>query len=140
MNVHVVSISEELISAPESVDSWCLKLREALGPLENKKDRFALELLFREALQNALCHGNGYDPRRKLRCGLEIQNSRAWGWVEHEGEPWDYSSPQVCTCPEEDEQGRGMEIISQYADEHHWENQGLKIVFYRTLKGGTAHG
>lgn len=79
MNVHVVSISEELISAPESVESWCLKLREALGPLENKKDRFALELLFREALQNALCHGNGYDSRRKLRCGLEIQNSRAWG-------------------------------------------------------------
>ena len=54
------------------VDRFCTRLRRALDRAGWKHRLFAIELVVRELLNNAVIHGSREDPRLRVKCNLTI--------------------------------------------------------------------
>jgi anti-sigma regulatory factor (Ser/Thr protein kinase) len=74
----------------KNVEQVCSALTRILKeyPL-GKKDRFATELLLREALNNAVLHGCDQNPLLSFSCHLMISDQEATIEVSNEGEGFD---------------------------------------------------
>lgn len=96
---------------------------------------YRVVLLVSEAVTNAMQHGNGFDPSKKVIFDLEAFPDRFELRVEDEGagfEPTRIANP----LSEEhllDDSGRGLFLMKSYADEVHLENEGrcLRLVLRR---------
>jgi serine/threonine-protein kinase RsbW len=86
--------------------------RQALS----EHDQFRYRLCLDEALENALKHGNGYDPTKSVRVVL-FEDGDHWGvTITDEGTGFD---PETIPNPSSEEGllkegGRGIFIMSQY--------------------------
>ena len=96
-------------------------------PHENE---FAVETALREALANAIVHGNHCDTRKKVRvcCGCDSTQGILIV-VRDEGEGFDPTKVQSPLEGEHvaSEHGRGIFLINLYMDETHFENGGREI-------------
>jgi len=91
---------------------------------------FAVETALREALANAIVHGNHHDPSKKVRvrCGCDAVHG-LWIAVRDEGAGFD---PAVLESPVLGENlasdhGRGLLLIRRYMDEVRFEDRGREI-------------
>ena len=100
------------------------------------RDRFAAELLLREALTNAVIHGSGGNPCREVRCAVRMHGARLTITVADEGEgfdwrtAWDYRAPALSVS------GRGMEIFRTYATRVRFNRKGNVTSIVRRLGRG----
>jgi serine/threonine-protein kinase RsbW len=98
---------------------------------------FAVQLLLRETLNNAVIHGNGLDARKMVGCELDLSGGAILLSVNDEGEGFDWRRHYP---PEEDDpllselgdpelstSGYGMRILENYADEAHFNDKGNVI-------------
>ena len=86
-----------------------LKDRDAAGHL------FPLSLLAREALKNAMVHGNRLDPAKTVRFRLLAREGGFEMNVEDEGEGFDWEERLQSSSGVDDVSGRGHEIFRNYA-------------------------
>jgi len=100
-------------------------------------DEFAVELALREALNNAVIHGNGADPDKlvEIRCRCE-RGKGIWLIVRDEGTGFD---PSAVPSPLTEqglvaERGRGIYLMKLMMDEVSFERGGSEI---RMRKGST---
>jgi len=102
------------------------------------KQEFAVETALREALANAIIHGNRQDPRKKVRvCCACQEDGEILIIVKDEGEGFDPTkvpSPLVGESVHL-EHGRGMYLVNMLMDEVHLERGGREIYM---RKGGSA--
>jgi anti-sigma regulatory factor (Ser/Thr protein kinase) len=77
---------------------------------------FAVELLIREAVTNAVMHGCHADPAKQVRCSLRFKDHRLLIVVEDDGDGFDWraarrqpEAPLGCS-------GRGIAIFWKYAN------------------------
>lgn len=99
---------------------------------------FAVETALREALANAILHGNRLDPGKKVRICCACQKDRGVIIiVKDEGEGFDPSKiPSPLT--EENihsEHGRGIYLVNMLMDEVHYARGGREI---HMRKGGSS--
>jgi len=89
-----------------------------------------IELALREALVNAIVHGNKENPakRVRVRCRCTEAGEVAIA-IEDEGQGFEYDAIADCTLPEHllREHGRGIYLIRTLMDDVHFEQGGSVI-------------
>jgi len=118
-----------------AVDRVCADVRTRLKPHATAADWFGVELLLREALTNAVLHGGGCDPRRRVRCEVSVGPRKARLTVADEGPGFDWRAALAKDTAETATCGRGLKIYALYADRVSFNEAGNRIVLERRLNG-----
>ena len=129
-----ISVSARIAAGETEVEGLCLRIRTELAALPDSADRFALELLCREALANAIEHGCGQDRSKTVELKLEISGRLARGRVRDEG--GGFFGPSEEPGGELHERGKGIIIMRRYSDTLRFEDGGRAVVFERRIDGG----
>ncbi len=112
-------------------------LRKTCCPPEHE---FAVETALREALANAVLHGNRQDPHKRVRVCCACQADRGiLIVVKDEGEGFDPAKVPSPLVGEniDSEHGRGIFLINLFMDEVQFERGGTEI---RMRKSPSARG
>jgi serine/threonine-protein kinase RsbW len=100
-------------------------------------EEFDVELALREALENAVVHGNQEDPDTKVhvrcRCQLGKEISIV---VTDEGKGFDFEKivGNGITSDPGSEHGRGIQLMKAYMDNVHFERGGAEVHMRRRLR------
>jgi serine/threonine-protein kinase RsbW len=124
------------------IDSWMLSMIQAISPLVERLMRLIelsqcvpgeeqdVELALREALGNAVMHGNQEDPGKKVhircRCGPGKEISIV---VTDQGKGFDFgkTAGNGLTSDPPAEHGRGIRLMKAYMDNVHFERGGSEV-------------
>ena len=131
------------------IDSWMPSAIQAISPLVDRLMRLIegshcvpgaepdVELALREALDNAVVHGNQENPERKVRircrCGPGNEISIV---VTDQGKGFDFETivrDGIKSDPDS-EHGRGVQLMKAYMDDVHFERGGSEVRMRRRLR------
>jgi len=122
-----VSISIEIPGTVDHVDQTIVSIKKTLEDEFLTYADFALELVLREALMNAVKHGNHYDAGKKVFLTLAWDKEWFFIAIRDEGDGYLYQSPNSSQMIPSDESGRGLPIIEYYADQISFNKKGNEI-------------
>jgi serine/threonine-protein kinase RsbW len=124
------------------IDFWMPSEVRAISPLVDRLMRlvegvhcvpgeeFDIELALREALDNAVVHGNQEDPERKVhvRCRCQPGNEISIV-VTDQGKGFDFEkfATKATTSDPVSEHGRGIQLMKAYMDDVHFERGGSQV-------------
>ena len=116
-----------------AVDSVCREVRELIDRLGLVGNGFAVELLARESLNNAVIHGNRRDPGRKAV--LELRLGREWIRLQVSDQGRGFSPRAVraaapCGPEASATSGRGLCIYRLYAERTSFNRRGNRVAFW----------
>lgn len=122
--------ARRVASRTEAVDAVCRELRAFLQAHGLAADGFALELLGREALNNAVLHGHAGHPEKLAR--IEFRVGRLWLHlrITDEGPGFDWRTARRRVAQPDGTSGRGLTIGALYADHVHHNRAGNEITFH----------
>jgi len=121
----------------ENIDRICSEAAAVFDQyLLNTKDRFAIELLMREALNNAVIHGCQNDTSMSISCGVKITPGEVTIEVADGGKGFDWHSAPCNPSEPGCENGRGMSIYSFYASSIVFNDSGNCVILTRIIEGG----
>lgn len=133
MNTENFTNSVQVISQPESINI-VEKLIEDLREEHNiHEDCFGNILVaVTEAVNNAIQHGNKYDPSKKVYITYEIEGNSLMFTIKDEGPGFDYYNLPDPTAPENLEKptGRGIFLMKHLADQIIFSNNGKTVEMY----------
>jgi len=124
------------------IDSWMPSKIQAISPLVDRLMRliegsqcvpgeeFDVELALREALENAVVHGNQEDPERKVRIRCRCQPGNEISIVvTDQGKGFDFETivRNGITSDPDSEHGRGLQLMKAYMDDVHFERGGSEV-------------
>ena len=127
----ILSVDELLASEIEAISPVVDKLMRLIKEtacVPGRED--AIELALREALANAVVHGNRQDPRKKVRICCACQADRGiLIVVKDEGEGFDPARVPSPLVGENiyAEHGRGIYLVNMLMDEVRFERGGTEI-------------
>jgi serine/threonine-protein kinase RsbW len=95
----------------------------------NSQTVFAIRLSLEEAMTNAIKHGNGLDPEKKVHVEATVNSRQAEIIVEDEGPGFNRPKIPDPTLPENLEKcsGRGIHLIEAYMDDVQWSQGGRRV-------------
>jgi serine/threonine-protein kinase RsbW len=124
------------------IDSWIRSEVREISPLVDRLMRliegsqcvpgkeFDIELALREALENAVVHGNQEDPETKvhIRCRCQPGNELSIV-VTDQGKGFDVEKVvgNGITSDPASEHGRGIQLMKAYMDDVHFERGGAEV-------------
>lgn len=128
---HRFALCREIPSRLEQVEDLCLEVRSVLHRHGLGAAQFAMELLTRECLNNAVLHGNGKDAAKRvalrLSCGRDWLHLR----VVDEGAGFNWrAAGRRAPAGHEATNGRGLAIIRTYADRVSFNQRGNQITVW----------
>lgn len=121
-------------ATPAAVDRFCAELRRTVLPELPENERFAVELLAREALMNAVAHGAKYDPRFEITCEIETLDGGVRISVEDQGQGFDWAARPRRLTDSLSESGRGLRILGEYADRLDFFGTGNRVELTRMFR------
>lgn len=130
----VREVSEQIPASLEAMESLCLRLRGFLEEGLHDAELFAAELLLRELLTNAVCHGCAGDHRRHVRCDVRLAAGALSLIVEDEGKGFDWRAALARSPDTTGTSGRGMAILRLYATELRFNEAGNRVELVRHLR------
>ncbi len=129
------------------IDSWMPSAIQAISPRVDRLMRLIegshcvpgaepdVELALREALDNAVVHGNQEDPETKVhircRCGPGNEISII---VMDQGKGFDFEKTVGIATDPNSEHGRGIQLMKAYMDDVHFERGGSEVHMHRRLR------
>jgi serine/threonine-protein kinase RsbW len=135
------------------IDSWMPSKIQAISPLVDRLmqlieapqcvpgDEFDVELVLREALENAVLHGNQEDPGKKVhircRCGPGNEITIV---VTDQGKGFDFGKivGNGFTSDLAADHGRGIQLMRAFMDDVHFERGGSEVHMRKRARNG-AH-
>jgi anti-sigma regulatory factor (Ser/Thr protein kinase) len=105
----------ELTRTLEAIESFCVEFQRWRATECAELDAFSSELLLREALTNSVVHGGAEDRRGCISCVLRAKRGRLIIAIRDGGQGFDWRSAWDRRAGSTDTQGRGIEILRQYA-------------------------
>jgi serine/threonine-protein kinase RsbW len=102
----------------------------------NKKDLFAIELLLREALNNAVLHGCDESPLLSFSCRLMFSERELTIEVCDDGLGFDWRRKLESIPAHSDESGRGLSIYALYASSIKFNESGNCITLTKIINQG----
>src|SRR5712675_2625926 len=131
------------------IGSWMPSKIQAISPLVDRLMRliegsqclpgeeFDVELALREALENAVVHGNQEDPETKvhIRCRCQPGNEISIV-VTDQGKGFDFEKivGNGITSDPAAEHGRGIQLMKAYMDDVHFERGGSEVHMRKRLR------
>ena len=124
------------------IESWMPSKIQAISPLVDRLMRliegsqcvpgeeFDVELALREALENAVVHGNQEDPERKVHVRCRCQPGKEISIVvTDQGKGFDFEKTvgNGITTEPDSEHGRGIPLMKAYMDDVHFERGGSEV-------------
>lgn len=121
-----------------AVEDLCRQVRAWMGSLD-PSHRFVVELLTREALNNAALHGCRFDPSKQITYALRLRPGRVIIAVHDEGGGFDWRilcarNPARDACC-----GRGISILRQYASKLRFNRHGNSLIMIKLLTEGAPN-
>lgn len=114
----------------ESILGDALKFFEQSGALSSDS-LFGVELILREALVNAVVHGNNSQHEKKVSLALNIDVSGHSMQITDEGEGFDWKSAlKHAYPPGEQEHGRGLLLMRDYGYTMSWNDKGNRLTLF----------
>jgi serine/threonine-protein kinase RsbW len=144
-SVSLVELRQFIASQVALISPFVDQLMRFIAKCRNKEDsELDIEMALREALANAIVHGNQEDPHKRVyvacRCTTDGEVSIT---VQDEGQGFDSSAVPDPTTPENRlvKQGRGIYLMKALMDEVRFE-QGGTVVYMRKKPnaGSVAQG
>jgi serine/threonine-protein kinase RsbW len=129
-------------SSIQEIDFWIPSEVRAISPLVDRLARlikgsqcvpgeaFDIELALREALDNAVVHGNQEDPETKVHIRCRCQpGSEISIVVTDQGKGFDFEKivGNGITSDPASEHGRGIQLMKAYMDDVHFERGGSEV-------------
>jgi serine/threonine-protein kinase RsbW len=127
-------LARTLAPTLEAVDAMCLDVRRRLKGWASAADWYGVELLLREALTNAVLHGGGPHPGRRVRCEVAVGRTKARLSVADDGPGFDWRAVSASEADETATSGRGLKIYAVYADRVTFNEAGNRVVLERHFR------
>jgi len=124
------ALHRSLDSRLELVDPLCAEMLAFLSDRGVENMDFTVDLLLREFINNAIIHGNGLDPRKKVQVLLCLETDGLRLEVQDKGPGFDWASREKDVPPEEAVSGRGLAIGTLYAGRMEFNDSGNKVVLH----------
>ena len=128
--------NHDIISRLDDGQRVVQEIIHALRRHEWKQDDvFAVHLVLEEAVVNAIRHGNGLDPSKRVRVETKISAQRCWIQVEDEGSGFDPREVPDCTANENLEKpgGRGLMLMQNFMSSVEYNEAGNRVVMEKVL-------
>jgi anti-anti-sigma factor len=110
------------------VDAACAAMQEKLEAWGLEGLEFKMQLLVREALNNAVCHGSGLDPSRKVEFSLHRGPGSLEIRVADQGGGFDWRQGMRREPDPLSESGRGVFIMRTLADGVLYNDSGNRVL------------
>ena len=138
----IVELRQTIESRVSAISPFVDRLMRFLAPLveyfrSDDEDPFGIEIAVREAVANAVVHGNGQDPGKRVhvlcRCTLEGDLLLTVG---DEGRGFNLSAVPDPTAPENllETHGRGIRLMQTFMDEVRFEAGGAVVHLIKHLR------
>lgn len=113
-----------------NIDEADAQLSRFLDVQDVPVDRFALRILLREALLNAVTHGSAQDEQREVRMDVTLEPAAVEMAVEDDGPgfAWIDRGTDFDICGDG---GRGLALMQMYSTEMSFNNRGNRVVLRR---------
>jgi serine/threonine-protein kinase RsbW len=124
-------------SSMDCVDDVCAMVTRFM---EGHKDLlsphlFAVNLVMREGLTNAVRHGNKGDPEKTVDVEIEIVRERLLRvCIADQGEGFDWQKVQETAMPDDADHGRGMPIMKTYFTHCQYNRKGNILYLEKQLR------
>jgi serine/threonine-protein kinase RsbW len=124
---YAVMVIENTLQAAKEPERKILDLVKKYGYRSDAC--FAIRLALEEALTNAIKHGNGGDPNKRLTIRYSIGPEEAVIYVADEGAGFKPCEVPDCTAPDRISlpDGRGIMLMKAYLDEVTYSKRGNEI-------------
>jgi serine/threonine-protein kinase RsbW len=130
-NGAIKSYQKIILSQVSAVDILCRDIRAILEG-EGLHDRcFSLELALREALNNAILHGNCGQISKRVKLTLRVGRRWIRISIEDEGAGFNWRKIRKLPIPDfEATSGRGLCILSSCSDRLVYNQRGNQVTFW----------
>lgn len=123
----------QIVSQPESINIIEKVIDDIRTEFDVKEECYGNMLVaVTEAVNNAIQHGNKYDPMKMVNVSYEIDNDRIAFVIKDEGVGFDFYNLPDPTAPENLEKptGRGVFLMKHLADQIIFSDQGKVVELY----------
>ena len=133
------------------IDSWIPSKIQAISPLVDRVMRliegaqcvpgaeFDIELALRDALENAVVHGNQEDPEKRVHVRCRCQRGKEISIVvTDQGKGFDFEKmvAKGITSDPAVEHGRGIQLMKAYMDDVNFERRGSEVHMSKRSRTG----
>lgn len=141
------AVDELQLSLPSKLGNLPAYVDRVVGYIQTQgyftDEKFNLVLILKEALTNAIEHGNGFDESKMVHVTVRPEAGSLTIMIRDEGTGFDIS--RVFAQQKKDlyrERGRGLIIIYEYADKVEFNETAneIRIIFYRRGTDREARG
>jgi len=95
---------------------------------------FAVNLVVREGLTNAVRHGNKNDPDKMVGFRMEIDPSQTIQIrIQDQGDGFDWQAARQAQQFEQEDHGRGMPIMETYCDGYEYNSTGNVLFLVKEI-------
>ncbi|MBF0112491.1 MAG: ATP-binding protein [Desulfamplus sp.] len=102
-----------------------------------KSHLFAIQLVMREGLTNAVRHGNSLNPSKMVRVLVEMRHNEVlYIEIEDQGKGFDWRNEQhkgIDDIDEDSYHGRGLMIMEQYFSRYWYNDAGNKLTLEKNI-------
>lgn len=133
MMTHKATHSLEISSRPESINTIERLIDDLRSEHNIHEDAYGNILVaVTEAVNNAIQHGNKYDPNKKVKINYELEEDTISFTVVDQGAGFDYYNLPDPTAPENLEKptGRGVFLMKHLADQIIFSENGSMVELY----------
>ena len=118
-----------------NVDRICSEISAWLLEKDLSKHLFPLEMLTREAINNAIIHGCRLNSDMQIRCELQCHENMLRLKINDDGPGFNWRAHiQEDTVASYIEHGRGIKLYRFYADTVEFNERGNQVILIRLLK------
>ncbi|MBF0120492.1 MAG: ATP-binding protein [Desulfobacterales bacterium] len=118
----------------ENIDKADFETRKFLKSLGLESELFSVSLVMREALTNAVRHGNQYDFNKMINYSISFDDSTLIIDVEDEGNGFNWRSAQDKEPDPTCDHGRGIIIMRQYFTDYNYNEKGNKLQLIKKIE------
>jgi len=131
-----VTYSRVFPATAENIEAQCRKAEEIMSKQGLDRHRFSVQLLLREALNNAVFHGSGGNAEREINFAFRIAGGVIEMTVGDDGPGFNWRAVLGRRMDDSAASGRGLAIMMIYADDVSFNEQGNAL----TLRVNIAEG
>jgi anti-sigma regulatory factor (Ser/Thr protein kinase) len=133
---HHAALERTVPATLDAVDRLCAEMRGGFFQAVPAAERFAVELLLREALTNAVQHGVKGAAEGVVSCRVRMIRGGIEMCVADSGAGFDWRMRRAEASPPLAESGRGLAILERYSSSLRFNRKGNGVRVTRMFKQG----